>query len=94
MSTTEKKGGLFSGGYSTYPGLMLYSNAASEWKYFLLFYIPVTLYGILLDTLYVYILLLVKTIRLLLGSRMSKDVETAEKLLKKFCKLMEEYYGW
>ena len=61
-----------------------YSHAASEWKY-LLYYIPVTLYGILLDALYVHILLLVKAIRLLLGSRVSKDdVEIAEKLLKKF----------
>ena len=44
-----------------------YSHAASEWKYFLLYYIPVTLCGILLDALYVHILLLVKAIRLLLG---------------------------
>jgi hypothetical protein len=80
--------------YSTYPALLLSSNTASEWKYFLLYYIPVTLYGILLDVLYVHILLLVKAIRLLLGSRVSKeDIEVAEKLLKKFCKLMEEYYG-
>ena len=57
-----------------------YSHAASEWKYFLLYYIPVTLYGILLDALYVHILLLVKAIRLLLGSRVLKDdVEIAEK---------------
>ena len=74
--------------------IILHSNAASEWKYFLLYYIPVTLYGILLDALYVHILLLVKAIRLLLGSKVSNDdVETAEKLLKKFSKLVEEYYG-
>ena len=59
-----------------------------------MFYAPVTLYGILIDALYIHIMLLVKAIRLLLGGRISKsDIELAEKLLKKFCKLMEEYYG-
>ena len=57
--------------YSTCPTLSyegVYPNAASEWKYFLLFYVPVTLYGILLDALYIQ---LVKAIRLLLGGRMT-----------------------
>lgn len=68
--------------------------AASEWKYFLLFYIPVTLYGILPDKLYIHALILTKAIRLLLSSRISEEsLQLAQKLLKKFCKLNEEYYG-
>ena len=43
--------------------------------------------------LYVHILLLVEAIRLLLGRVSNNDVEIAEKLLNKFCKLVEEYYG-
>ena len=66
-------------------------NAASEWKQFLLFYIPVTLYGILLDKFYVHALILTKAIRILLSNRISESsLQMAEKLLKK---LNEEYYG-
>lgn len=68
---------------------------ASEWKYFLLFYIPVTLYGVLLDKLYVHALILTKAVRILLSNRISEGgLQLAQKLLKKFCKLNKEYYGW
>ena len=70
------------------------SILASEWKYFLLFYIPVTLYGILLDKLYVHVLILTKAVRILLSNRISEgSLQLAQKLLMKFCKLNEEYYG-
>ena len=69
-------------------------NAASEWKHFLLFYIPVTLYGVLPDQFYVHALILTKAVRILLSNRISEDsLQLADKLLKKFCKLNEEYYG-
>ena len=39
-------------------------------------------------------MILVKAVRILLGNKVSEDdIRVAEKLLKKFCKLMEEYYG-
>lgn len=67
---------------------------AQECRNFLLYYVPVTLIGILPDQYFCHILLLVKGIRLLLGTNITpSDVEVAEQLLKLFYKLYEEYYG-
>ena len=39
-------------------------------------------------------MILVKAVRILLGTTISEDdIRMAEKLIKKFCKLTEEYYG-
>ena len=52
------------------------------------------MYGILPDKYYVHMLLLSKAIRILLDEYISEDrLKLAEKLLKKFYKLLEEYYG-
>ena len=67
---------------------------ASEWKSFLLFYVPVTLHGILSDKYYIHALLLVKSLRILLADSITKeDLKKAHNMLKKFCELMEKYYG-
>jgi len=68
--------------------------AASEWKSFLVFYIPVVLFNILPMKYYVHVFLLVKAIRILLGECIEMNqVKLAEQLLLKFCYLMEQYYG-
>ena len=62
-------------------------------KFSTFFYLPVTLHGILTDK-HIHAMILVKAVRILLGNKVSEDdIRVAEKLLKKFCKLMEEYYG-
>ena len=67
---------------------------AQECRNFLLYYVPATLIGILPDQYFCHILLLVKGIRLLLGTNITpSDVEVADQLLKLFYKLYEEYYG-
>ena len=67
---------------------------ASEWKYFLMFYIPTGLHGILSDKYYVHAFLLIRSMRILLGSYISdNDLHIAERLLNKFCILYEQYYG-
>ena len=54
----------------------------------------VTLFGLLPDKYYVHCLLLIKGIQVLLADCISlKEVQQAENLLKKFCKLFEKYYG-
>jgi len=66
----------------------------SEWKYFLLYYIPAGLYGILPDKYYVHVFLLIKSIWILLSHYISEEgLQLAEKLLKKFCFLQEHHYG-
>lgn len=71
-----------------------YSFAASELKNFLLYYLQVTLYDVLPARFYVHACILSKAIRLLLSENLSdKDLSTADKLLKRYCKLHEEYYG-
>ena len=76
------------------PANSLFVFSASEWKSFLFFYVPATLHKILLDKYYVHAFLLVKAIRILLSTSISKErLKLAESLLKQFCKLMEEYYG-
>ena len=67
---------------------------ASEWKSFLLYIIPVAMNGILPEKYYVHVLLLVKSIRLLLADCVTQvGLKLAEKLLRKFCCLFEDYYG-
>lgn len=67
---------------------------ASEWKSFLLYLVPATLNGILHDKFYLHAMLLVKPIRILLANRISQEgLLHANKLLKKFCALVEDYYG-
>lgn len=49
---------------------------------------------VLLYQLYVHAMILTKAVRILLSNRISEgNLQLAEKLLKKFCKLNEEYYG-
>jgi len=68
--------------------------AASEWKSFLVFYIPVVLFNILPMKYYVHVFLLIKAIRILLGECIEmSELKLAEQLLLKFCYLMEQYYG-
>lgn len=51
------------------------------------------LYGILLDQLHV--MIFAKVIHLLLSNKISEEsLQLAQKLLTKFCKLTEEYYGY
>ena len=60
----------------------------------MLYYFPSIMYGILPDKYYVHMLLLSKATRILLDECISEDrLKLAEKLLKKFYKLLEEYYG-
>ena len=67
---------------------------ASEWRSFLLLYIPAALCGILPDKYYVHAMLLVKAIRIMLGNSISfAALQQAEELIKYFCLLYEEYYG-
>ena len=74
--------------------MLLIFIVASEWKSFLLYYIPVAMNGLLPDKYYVHVLLLIKSIRLLLADHISEEgLKLAEKLLKKFCHLFENYYG-
>ena len=69
-------------------------SLASEWKSFLLYYIPVSLYGILPMKYYIHVFLLIKAIRILLSESIQrKELKVADHLLSKFCKLMEQYYG-
>ena len=69
-------------------------STASEWKAFLFYYGPATLYGILPDQFYVHFMILVKAIGILLAeSIVENDLVVAEKLLRKFYKCYEEYYG-
>ena len=61
---------------------------------FLLYYVPVTLCGILPDKYYVHVMLLVKAVRILLATKVCvKLIDVAENVLQRFCKLMEEHYG-
>ena len=63
---------------------------ASEWKCFLLLCIPSVLFRILPDKYYVHTFLLIKSIRILLNNTVSEEtLHLAEKLLKRFCELME-----
>ena len=67
---------------------------ASEWRSFLLYYIPTTLFGILPNKYYLHAILLTKALRILLADSISTDnVQLAQKLLMKFCRLYEDYYG-
>lgn len=60
----------------------------------MLFVVPVVLNGILPDKYYIHAFLLIKSLRILLSSCITDDsLQLAEKLLKRFYKLMEEYYG-
>ena len=64
---------------------------ASEWKAFLVYYAPATLYGILPDEYYLHFMLLVKAIRILLCDHIPHaKLVIAEKLLYK---RQEQYYG-
>ena len=67
---------------------------ASEWKAFLVYYAPATLYGILPDEYYLLFMLLVKAIRILLCDHiLLAKLVIAERLLKKFYKRQEQCYG-
>ena len=67
---------------------------ASEWKAFLVYYAPATLHGILPDEYYLHFMLLVKAIRILLCDHIPRaKLVIAERLLKKFYKRQEQYYG-
>ena len=60
----------------------------------MLYYIPTTLLGILPNKFYVHAILLTKALRILLADCINNDdLQLAEKLLKQFCVLYEEYYG-
>ena len=67
---------------------------ASEWKLFLLFYVPAALYGVLPMKYYAHVFLLIKAMRILLNEYIDhRSLALADQLLAKFCKLMEQYYG-
>lgn len=71
-----------------------YLFSAAECRTFLLYYVPAVLHGILPDKYLVYVLLLSKSIRILLGNYIAvDDVEVAHTLLSVFWRLTEEYYG-
>ena len=73
---------------------ILYTCIASEWKLFLLFYVPATLYGVLPMKYYAHVFLLIKAMRILLNEYIDhRSLALADQLLAKFCKLMEQYYG-
>jgi len=58
------------------------------------FYVPATLHGILGDKYYIHAFLLIKAMRILLADEISQThLALAEKMIKKFCELMEQYYG-
>ena len=60
----------------------------------MLYLVPATMNGILLDQYYVHVFLLIKAVRILLGDCISEaELKLAEKLLKKFHILFEDYYG-
>ena len=68
--------------------------AASEWKSFMLYYIPTILYGILPMKYYIHVFLLIQSMRILLGEYIDNEtLKLAEQLLAKFCRLTEQYYG-
>ena len=53
---------------------------ASEWKSFMFFYLPATLYGILGDKYYIHALLIIKAMRTLLAVEISQTcMSLAEK---------------
>ena len=61
---------------------------------FFVFYIPAALPGILPDKYLVHVFLLIKVMRILLGNQISHDqIILSDKLLHKFCRLFEDYYG-
>ena len=67
---------------------------ASEWKLFLLFYIPAALFGVLPMKYYAHVFLLIKAVRILLNECIEdRSLVLADQLLTKFSKLMEQYYG-
>ena len=67
---------------------------ASEWKNFLLFYIPAVLPGILPDKFLAHVFLLIKSIRIMLSSEIiEEDLNLCDTLLEKFNILFENYYG-
>ena len=69
-------------------------NVASEWKSFLMYYIPAGLHGILSDKYYVHEFLLIRSMRILLANHIKdNDVNLAERLLSKFCCLYDNNYG-
>ena len=50
--------------------------------------------GILPEKYYIHVFLLIKSIRILLADQITEvGVKLAEKLLKMFCRLFENYYG-
>ena len=68
--------------------------AAQECRHFLLYYVPATLSGILPDPYLAHTLMLVKGVRILLGTHITpNDLQTAHNLLDVYVKLYEEYYG-
>ena len=69
------------------------NSAAQECCNFLLYYIPATLSGILPDKNFIHTLLLVKSIRILLGMHISDDLQVAHEFLTLCVTLYEEYYG-
>jgi len=74
--------------------VFIYTFLASEWKSFLVFYLPVVLFEILPMKYYVHVFLLIKATRTLLGECIEiSQLKLAEQLLLKFCQLMEQYYG-
>ncbi len=69
------------------------SNAATECRTFLVYYIPI-LHGLLPDRYLAHVLLLSKAIRLLLADRVSyDDLSLASNFLYLFWRLTETYYG-
>jgi len=72
----------------------LYYPLASEWKSFLLYYIPVALHGILPMKYFLHVFLLIKALRIVLSETIEKNkLKLADRLFSKFCSLMEIYYG-
>ena len=89
---------------SFWKGLLKYSTTyvristvlplASEWKSFLLYYIPAALHGILPMKYFLHVFLLIKALRILLNESIERnELKLADRLFSKFCKLMETYYG-
>lgn len=72
----------------------LYYPLASEWKSFLLYYIPVALHGILPMKYFLHVFLLIKALRIVLSESIEKNkLKLADSLFSKFYSLMEIYYG-
>lgn len=60
----------------------------------MLFVVPATLNSVLPDKYFVHAFLLIKSLRILLANDITEEsLQLTEKLLTKFCKLMEDYYG-